>query len=231
MFALEDPSNNSEDEYDLASVKLVNTNIIFALLAEILLEKPNIPNGPNLIYKYLAGCTVRKDHNGEIILKNPNEISKSANALLRLFRHAICSMYIRQSQLMVLKEESHEHFEVWANDLIRQVQESYNIGHICRMIRTAREVDWKTPYLVKKAVNDKTGELLVGGHQIHKSAWSIAIPSAISEWDKYITSFFPNHSSTSNLPLHWTFDLDNEIVLAGNDSYITIGGHMNQYFH
>lgn len=228
MMTLEDPSNIKEDESELASIKLVNTNIIFALLTEILLEQPSIPNGPNLVYKYLAGCTVRKDYSGRIILRNPNEISKNANALLRLFRHAICSMYIRQSQLMVMKKESHNSFEAWANNLIRQVQESLGIGHICRTIRTAREVDRKTPSLIKKAFNDRTGELFVGGHQIHKSTWSIAIPTAIHEWDKYLTSFFPNHSSTSNLPLHWIFDLDNEIILAGQDSYISIDGQINQ---
>jgi hypothetical protein len=80
---------------------------------------------------------------------------------------------------------------------------------------------------VKKAFNDKTGELLVGGHQIHKSTWSIAIPTAICEWDKYLTSFFPNHSSTSNLPLHWLVDLHNEILLADEDSYVTISGQVN----
>jgi hypothetical protein len=118
IMTLEDPSNNNKDEYELASIKLVNTNIIFALLAEILPEQPSIPNGPNLIYKYLAGSTVRKDHSGQIIIRNPNEISKNANALLRLFRHAICSMYTHQSELMVMKKESHKSLEVWANDLI-----------------------------------------------------------------------------------------------------------------
>jgi hypothetical protein len=226
--SLEDPSNNNEDEYDLASIKLVNTNIIFCILIEILLEKPSIPNGPNIVYKYLAGCTARKHHSGEIILRNPNEISKNANSLLRLFRHAICSMYTRQSQIMVLRQESHKTFEVWANNIIEQVQQSYSIGHICRTIRTAREVDRKTPSLVKKAFNDKTGELLVAGHQIHKSTWSIAIPSAISEWDKHLTSFFPNHTSTSNLPLHLIFDLDNALVVAGNESYISISGQSDQ---
>ena len=228
IMSLEDPSNNNEDEYDLASVKLVNTNIIFCILIEILLEKPSIPNGPNIVYKYLAGCTARKHQSGEIILRNPNEISKNANSLLRLFRHAICSMYIRQSQIMVLRQESHKTFEVWANNIIEQVQQSYSIGHICRTIRTAREVDRKTPSFVKKAFNDVTGELLVAGHQIHKSTWSIAIPSAVSEWDKHLTSFFPNHSSTSNLPLHWIFDLDNELVLAGNESYLSIAGQNDQ---
>jgi hypothetical protein len=102
------------------------------------------------------------------------------------------------------------------------------VGHICRSIRTAREVDRKTPSHVQKAFNDKTGELLVAGCQIHKSTWSIAIPTAISEWDKHLTLLFPAHSPSSNLPLHWLFDLDNDIIIADDDSYVSIDGDLDQ---
>jgi hypothetical protein len=226
MFAVEDPTCDNEDEFDLASRKLINTNIIFGLLTEILLEDPLTPNGPNLIYKYLAGSSVKTNHNGDITLRNHNEISKHANALLRLLRHGICSFYVRQSQVMTKKKESHKTFEVWANKLIQDIQVCPSIGHICRTIRTAREVDRKTPSKVQKAFNDRTGELLVAGIQIHKSTWSVAIPSAIGEWDKSLISLFPQHSATSNLPLHWLFDLDNEIVLAGSDSFLSINGSL-----
>ena len=118
LYAVEDPSCDTEDEFDLALRKLINTNIIFGLLTEILLEDPPTPNGPNLIYKYLAASSVRRTHNGNIALRNHNEISKHANALLRLLRHGVCSFYVRQSQRMAEKKESHKTFEVWANKLI-----------------------------------------------------------------------------------------------------------------
>jgi hypothetical protein len=228
LIALEDPTNDGEDQYSLASTKLVNTNIIFGLLTEMLLEQPSLPNGPNLIYRYLAGSTIRRSHSGTIIIRNHNEISKNANALLRLLRHGVCSNYIRQSQLMTQRNESHKTFEVWANSLIQQMQVCPAVGHICRSIRTAREVDRKTPSHVQKAFNDKTGELLVAGCQIHKSTWSTAIPTAISEWDKHLTSLFPAHSPSSNLPLHWLFDLDNDIIIADDDSYVSIDGDLDQ---
>ena len=228
MIAFEDPNNINEDEFALASAKMVDTTIIFGLLTEIMLEQPDIPNGPNLIYKYLAGSTVRKNHNGTIILRNPNEISKNANALLRLLRHGVCSMYIRRSQLMVQQNESHKTFEVWANSLIHQMQVCPSIGHICRTIRTAREVDRKTPSLVRKAFNDKTGELFVGGTHINKSTWSVAIPTAIAEWDRNLFYLFSNHSQGSNLPLHQLFDLSNDIVLADHNSYFYIRGTQSQ---
>jgi hypothetical protein len=216
--------DNCEDEYAIASAKMVDTNIIFGLLTEILLEEPAVPNGPNLIYKYLAGCTIKQNHNGTIIVRNPNEISKNANALLRLLRHGVCSLYVRRAQLMVQQKESHKTFEVWANGLIRDMQVCPSVGHICRTIRTAREVDRKTPSLVHKAFNDRTGELFVGGSQIHKSTWSVAIPTAIAEWDRHFNYLFPNHSQASNLPLHHIFHLNNDIVLAGQDSFLSIAG-------
>jgi hypothetical protein len=228
MMALEDTNNNNDDEYALASVKMVNTNIIFGLLMEILLEEPTIPNGPNLIYKYLAGSIVRKTQNATVTLRNANEISKNVNALLRLFRHGVCSLYIRRSQLMTQQNESHKIFEVWANSIIREMQSCPSIGHICRTIRTAREVDRKTPSMVKKAFNDKTGELYVGGSQILKSTWSAAIPTAIAEWDKHLISLFPNHSPSSNLPLYHILDIRNDIVLAGDGSFVSIASSQSQ---
>lgn len=221
----EHPDFDEEDEYTLASNKLINTNIIFALLTEILLESPSTPNGPNLVYRYLAGATVRRTHNNDIVIRNHNEISKHANALLRLLRHGLCSFYIRQSQLMAQRNSTHDDFETWANKLIEETQVSLSLGHICRTIRTAREMDRKTPSKLQKAFNDKTGELFVSGVTIHKSTWSIAIPTAIAEWDKSIHFLFPNHSPESSLPLIWLFDLKNDFILAGNDSYISVGSN------
>lgn len=208
---------------DLAASKLVNTNVIFGLLMEMLLEEPQIPNGPTLIYKYLAGTTAKMNHNRGISLRNHNEISKHANALLRLLRHAMCSMYVRKSKDMARNNSTHQNFDRWANEVIRQMQVCHSIGHICRTIRTAREVDRKTPSKILKAFNDKTGELLVAGSQIHKSTWSVAIPTAVTKWDTHLFSLFPNHSPTSNLPLHWMFDLNNPIILAGEESYLSVG--------
>jgi hypothetical protein len=228
LHTLEDPSYNDDDEYALAAAKMVDTNIIFGLLSELLLEQPSVPNGPNIVYKYLAGLTIRIDHNVAIHVRHPNEISKNANALLRLFRHGVCSLYIRRSQLMALQNELHKTLEVWANTLIREMQVCTSVGHICRTIRTAREVDRKTPSLVKKAFNDKTGELLVGGSQIHKSTWSVAIPTAVSEWDRHLNLLFPNHLQASSLPLTKILDLNNDIVMAGKDTFLTIEGTPTQ---
>jgi hypothetical protein len=227
---IQEQSDNmdTEEVVDLAASKMVDTNILFALLTEILLEPPNIPNGPNLIYNYLAGATTKMNRNNEISIRNHNEISKNANALLRLLRHGVCSMYVRKSREMTLKHLSHKAFEDWANGVIQEIQVCHSIGHICRTIRTAREVDRKTPSKVYKAFNDKTGELLVGGSQIHKSTWSVAIPTAIAEWDKHLLALFPNHSPRSQLPLSHILNINNDIVLAEEDSHITIDGNPPQ---
>jgi superfamily II DNA helicase RecQ len=218
-----DASQDPQLVTDRAATQLVNTNIIYGLLMEMLLEDPQIPNGPTLIYKYLAGATAKMNHNRDISLRNHNEISKHANALLRLLRHAMCSMYVRKSKDMARNNSTHQTFDSWANEVIRQMQVCHSIGHICRTIRTAREVDRKTPSKILKAFNDKTGELLVAGSQIHKSTWSVAIPTAVTKWDTHLFSLFPNNSPTSNLPLHWIFDLNNPIILSGEESYLSVG--------
>jgi hypothetical protein len=222
VIALEDTNDEEGDDTERATRLLLNTTIICGLLTEILLEDPPTPNGANLIYQYLAVSTVRQNHNKDLVIRNPNEISKHANALLRLLRHGVCSIYVRESQRMARKNHSHKNFEVWANKLIQDIQVCPSIGHICRTIRTSREVDRKTPSTIQKAFNDKTGELYVSGHQIHKSTWSVAIPTAIAEWDKYLHILFPHHSQESTLPLDTLFHLDNAVVIAGNDSYVSI---------
>ena len=82
--------------------------------------------------------------------------------------------------------------------------------------------------LIQNGFNDQTDELLAAGCQIHKMARSRAISTAISEWNKYLISFFPSHLPSHDLPLHWLFDLYNHIVLENYDSFIPIGGSLNQ---
>jgi len=223
---LEDGSNNIDklDKLeDHAVTKLVNTTIICGFLTDILLEKPSIPNGPNSIYHYLATAIIKTNSSNIVSLRNANEISKKANSILRLLRHGVCSLYIRQSYLMTHQHKLDADLQEWATSLIHDVQCSPAIGHICRTLRTAREVDRKIPHRVYKAFNESTGDLLVRDNEIAKSIWSVAIPTAIQEWDKSLLSLFPNHRSSSTLPIHWLLNLNNHIVLADDDSHVFIG--------
>ena len=219
---LDDGENHIEPDKleDYAATKVVNTTIISGLLTEILLEKPSLPNGPNLIYHYLASAIVKTNSSSIVSLRNANEISKKANALLRLLRHGVCSLYIRQSNVMRHKYKMDDDLQEWATTLIQDIQQSSGVGHICRTIRTAREVDRKIPHRVYKAFNESTGDLLVRDNEIAKSIWSVAIPTAMQHWDKFLFSLFPDHHSTSTLPIHWLLDLNNHIVLADDDSHI-----------
>jgi hypothetical protein len=114
-------------------------------------------------------------------------------------------------------------FQSWANDILQQMQVCSSVGHICRTIRMARDVDRKTPSNVYKAFNDMTGDLVVDGNEIFKSAWSVAIPTACQEWDKHLLSLFPEHASSSSaLPLHLVFNLTNHIILAEEESIVYI---------
>lgn len=213
-----------DDLEDLASTKIVNSTIICGLLSELLMEHPTQPNGPNCIYHYLAGsCVITCTKTKTLSLRSANGISRSANACLRLLRHGVCSLYVRQSALMTQEMKSDADFQSWVNDFLQQMQVSSSVGHICRTIRTARDVDRKSPSSVYKAFNDMTGDLVVDGNEVFKSSWSVAIPTACQEWDKHLMFLFPDHSSSSSsLPLNLIFNLNNHIVLAEEDSCIYI---------
>jgi len=202
----------------LVTNKIVNTTIIFALLCDLLMEDPTQPNGPNCIYKYLAGvCVIVCARSKKMSLRSANGISRSANACLRLLRHAVCSYYVRQSVLMSHYLQSDSEFQLWVNDFLQQMQVCSSVGHICRTIRTAREVDRKSPSTVYKAFNDTTGDLIVDGNEIFKTAWRVAIPTACQQWDEQLLSLFPNHASlSSERPLHLLFNLKHSIVMKGD---------------
>lgn len=209
---------------ELASTKIVNSTIICGLLSDLLMEHPTQPNGPNCIYHYLAGISVIAcTKTNKLSLRSANGISRSANACLRLLRHGVCSLYVRQSALMTHELKSDADFQSWVNDFLQQMQVSSSVGHICRTIRTARDVDRKSPNSVYKAFNDITGDLVVDGNEVFKSSWSVAIPTACQEWDNHLLFLFPDHASSSSaLPLHLVFNLKNHIVLAEEDSCIYI---------
>ena len=193
MIMSDHASEMSADELEeLAATKIVNTSIISGFLTDILLETPCFPNGPVFLYHYLASITIKATSGSIIRLRNPNEISKKANSLLRLLRHAWCSLYMTKSKLSLYHQRTHDDLITWAKATIARVQCSSAIGHICRTIRTAREVDNKTYHSVYKAFNDSTGDIIVDGHEISRSTWSVAIPTACQEWDKFLFSLFPD---------------------------------------
>ena len=210
----------TENIEDLASSKVVNTTIICGLLTEILLEQPSRPNGPNAIYHFLASSIIKTNSSNMVTLRNANEISKKANAILRLLRHGVCSLYIRQSHIMTHTNKLDSDLQQWATDLIHNMQSSPSVGHICRTIRTAREVDRQIPHKVYKAFNESTGDLLVQDYEIAKCIWSVAIPTAMQEWDKSLFLLFPNHQTSSTLPLHWLLNPNHHIVLAEEESHV-----------
>lgn len=218
-----DTMNKDIDELEAeATNKIVNSRMIGALLSDLLTENLPYPNAPNCIYHYLAGmCVISSTHSQKLSLRSANGISRSTNACLRLLRHGVCSLYVHKSVQMTQQMKSDADFQVWVNGFLREMQGSSSVGHICRTIRTAREVDRKSPSSVYKAFNDTTGDLYVDGNEIFKSSWSVAIPTACQEWDHHLISLFPDHvSSSSPLPLSLVFNLNHHIVLSEETSSI-----------
>ena len=210
--------NETEDERDQkAYSRILDSNIIPGLLVTILLEPPRFPNGPNLISDYLAACSVKVDHQNHISFRNPNEISKKANALLRLLRHGVCSTIRRKATDMDASGESDNQFRQWTDQFLEQVQTCLSTDEICRRIRSAREVGIKLGTSVEKSFDFRTGEIYVTGIRVQKSVWSQSIPTALSEWDSILHSFFNCRDTIDKV-----FNIKNTCVLAGNQSKIIV---------
>ena len=173
---------------------------------------------------YIAIQTVKVDIRNRIRLRNPNNISKRGNALLRLLRHAVCSMVVRT----VAKGWSTPQFQKWTDKLMYDVQTCLSTDAICRSIRSAREIEKKTHKTVQKAFNARNGSVFVDGIEIAKMVWSQAIPSALNNWDVQLRSLYVCQDLITHL-----FDVRNKFILAGTHSKIVVdkgNGIMNDIY-
>ena len=132
----EDMSENEREQ--AAAARIVDTTIIPGLLSTILLQHPTTTNGSNLVGDFMAGATVKINASNKLSIRNPNEISRGANALQRLLRHGICSMLCRKSNS--INEDAA--FREWARPILISMQRSYSMDIISRRMRSAMFPFW-----------------------------------------------------------------------------------------
>ena len=181
-------SVETEDEREnAAAARIADTTIISGLLSTLLLQPPPVANGTNIIGDFIAGATVKITGN-VVALRNVNEVSSGANDLLRLVRHALCSMFTRRSR----EFDNDANFQRWMKDLLVQAQQSFSYDVISRRIRTAREMDKKKPNLVRKDYDARTGEVFAGGYSITKTLWSQSISITNEKWRSVLYPLYNN---------------------------------------
>lgn len=221
--AVPESEHETEDERDhRVAATIVETSIVPGLLLTMLLEKPSEPNGPTLIMNYLAARSVTATNANSISMKYANDISKHANAALRSFRHAVCSVLVRKAREMNANSSTDDTFQDYAEKLIKKIQWCPASDSICRQIRLGREVDKGMPKKVTKAFFPD-GEVYVQDISIVKPIWKRSLAEAISILDAHISTFFPCTDDIKKI-----FDVRNRFVHAGKDSKVIIAGPANE---
>lgn len=207
---------DEEKAYQHAVDCIVDTCIVSGLILTAALEDPQLANGPNIIADHLAARSVKLvgDAN-DVELRSPNEISRGANLLLRLVRHAACSHLNNHAKEMRDKGVEHSEFEKYAESLIRDVRKSRSIESICTRIRTARDIDRKRPTKISKMIDPDTGDISIGGKEIKYIHWKRCIPRSLEIVDNILRELFTAHDLLDKL-----FDVKNPLVFSGPSSYV-----------
>jgi hypothetical protein len=208
----------SEDEIlDEVVKRVIETNIIPGLIMAITLEKPSTPNGRTTISDFIAVRSINKNAEKKLHLRSPNEISKEANQMLRLSRHAAASHLNRTKLRMTNMSLGDEKFREYTNTSIRNVQTSQFTHTCCSTIRLGREITAKNPFQVFKAHDPLTGEIVVENVSIEKSIWSRAIPFTIELLSDPFRTFF----QCPNL-LDKFLHTSNKVTLAGKNTSVRV---------
>jgi len=173
--------------------RILVTNLIPAIIVNSVLEEPNDANGPIPIYDYIAARSTKLSGDDVIKLRNPNDISRSANAMLRVVRHAICTYLYNHSD--EFKHDGNGKWRKDAKEIIELVQQAPAIGHICLRLIMSKYDQQKTPKRLKKAVDIASGDVYVAGAYFYFDRWSRAIQHAIGLVEESIKLIFPNHDA------------------------------------
>ena len=194
-----------------AAELLVDTNIIPGILNSILLEDPTSANGMNMISLHLTARSVKVINNRENIeFKSGNIIAKVANSILRLLRHAVCSLLVRRARDMNALGQPHQQYETFADMVLTLCQQSLATNAICTRIRSARYINSLRLTKIFKGFDPVTGQVMVEQSYIEKETWSQSIPTLTALWDSNLRPLFSCTNLLSNV-----LDPSNKLVLVG----------------
>ncbi len=201
--------SNVERWFDGIARKILVTDLIPAIIINSVLEDPVEANGPTLFHGYIAARSTKIKPDNNLDMRQPNNISRAANALLRVVRHAVCT------HLNHLSEDYKNDNNKWqkqAAEIIERVQTAPAIGHICLRITTSRYAQLKKPSTLNKMVEIETGDIYVAGATFHYERWSRSIQHAIALVEESLKAIFQNHDALAK----WR-DVRNHVVWNGRD--------------
>ena len=209
--------NNHPDQWlQNIAERILLTDILPAIIINAVLEEPKEANGPTILHDFIAARSFTLRAGDNLDVNSPNSISRSANALLRVVRHAVCT---HLNNLSEVHKVDHHHWEKEADELIRQVQTAPSIGHICLRISTAKYEQWKKPTVFNKCTDINTGDIYIAGTTIPHQRWSRTIPHAMELVRGSIELLFQNKGGLEK----W-LNINNQLVFNGanDNTYVNV---------
>ena len=205
--------DNEEDAIKIAASYIVDTSIIPGLLVTVMLEM-TASAGTNMIAQFLAARSISTAANRDHLeFKSANGIAKNTNSLLRLLRHAACSLIVRKRREITSLEEG----ERYILNLCIRIQRSQTLDHTARRIRTAREIDRLNLPNIFKGFDPNTGQIMVKQVYIDHAIWSNAIPTTRNMFHNHLSPLFACEEL-----LNQVLDPNNKLILTGRDSTVTV---------
>ena len=202
-----DPDSSNDE----IATRIIGTNLLPAILINPILDGPKKANGPTCVHDYIAARTMKAVDDTTVIIRGANDISRSANALLRVIRHALCHHIQNEANDFNADQQPNpnDRWSLYAWDKIREVQQATSISIICVRIRSGKFIEEKTAARLNKMVEINTGDLYIAGVYIPWTRWSRAIPLAIDCVKESIQLLYPNQDAL----LKWC-DVNNKIVMT-----------------
>lgn len=235
------PYEDSDVEGWLQNVsnRVLITNILPSIILNAVLCHPNMANSSTQIYDYIAARSIQiLSDDITITTRSPNSISRSANALLRIIRHALCShLQLTAEEINTNQEPENSRqstFEQYGFERIQEARSSPSVGHICLRIRSAKELDKKMHSIINKMVDVSSGDVYINGAVIPYTVWSHAIPRAIQLVESAIDTLYPNIADVNSIrdinnQLVFCDDQHSTHVIVSNDG--SLGDNTRIYLH
>lgn len=188
---------NTDSTLDSFASKLLDTNILSAVILNPIMDGPH----RGIIYQdYIAARTTKLGHHhqeGSLLIRTPNDISRSANALLRVIRHCFCD-HLNFLLLQLKCDGVPNPTDLW-REVGLKILSNFQTGSVAAVIssriRSAKYLDTKLHKPLDKLVEMKSGDLFIAGSEIKASVWKRTLPSAWEYVMQSLELLYPDHDA------------------------------------
>ena len=135
----------------------------------------------------------------------------STNALLRLFRHGLCSHFFH------LFDWNTAEFDDYSKNLLERIKLVPTIDSICVTIKTGKAIENAKGTAVENLFDPVTGEVSVAGVSVPMSVWSNAIPNMQVRFQSIFEPLFLRQDLLKSV-----LNPDNQLVWMGDQSTVLV---------